>query len=185
VNRKRIETPLVITLSMKLQQICGGFLIDEDGEPHDVGEEKLRLLSQALDRVPTGKRVVVVCRFLHEIDRIRQVLRARKYRVTVIRGGVEFYANAPITATAIIVQIQSGVSIDLAVASYMIYYSWDHSYINNEQSRFRVLSYTSPRVTYYYLVMKETIDELILQTVIRKKNLATLVCDHYRRRSKR
>jgi hypothetical protein len=30
--------------------------------------------------------------------------------------------------------------------------------------------------------MKGTIDELILEAVLRKKRLADLVCDHYRRR---
>lgn len=185
VNQKRIETPLVITLTMKLQQICGGYLIDEDGVVQDLGTyEKLKLLSQALDRVPR-ERVVVVCRFIHEIEAIRALLRRRGYGTQTIKGGVDFDASQKITAKAIILQIQSGVSIDLSIAKVMIFYSWDYSHINHQQSLFRVLSYHSTRVTYYYLVMKRTIDELILQAVRKKGSFSALVCDHYRKEIKR
>jgi SNF2-related domain len=188
VNRKRVETPLQITLTMKLQQICGGYLIDEDSVAHELGSRaKLGLLRRALDCVVMSSMsvelqpVVVVCRFLHEIPRIRRVLQTHGYKTLVIKGGVEFDASVPITASAVILQIQSGVSIDLSFAEYLIFYSWDYSHINHEQTKFRVLKFNSRRVAYYYLVMKHTIDELILQAVLRKKNLATLVCDHYRR----
>jgi hypothetical protein len=182
VRRKRIETPLAITLAMKLQQICGGFVIDEDGTAIDLGgHEKLRLLSQAIDAVPCPERFVVVCRFLHEIDWITRLLKRRRIASITIKGGVEFDASTTITTRAVILQIQSGEAIDLAFAKYLIFYSWDYSHINHEQVRFRVLQFSSQRVSYYYLVMKNTVDELILKAVLEKKNFATLICDYYRR----
>jgi superfamily II DNA or RNA helicase len=182
VRRKRIETPLAITLAMKLQQICGGFIIDENGAAIDLGgHEKLGLLSQAVDAVPYSERFIVVCRFLHEVDWITRLLKRRKVMVTVIKGGTDFDASTTITTRAVILQIQSGEAIDLAFAKYLIFYSWDYSHINHEQVRFRVLKFSSQRVSYYYLVMKNTVDELILKAVLEKKNFAALICDYYRR----
>jgi hypothetical protein len=182
VNRRRIETPLAMTLTMKLQQICGGFVIDEDGVVHELGNTKLRLLLLALGRLTKKDRPLVICRFLHELEAIARVLDFAGYSVKRIQGGIDFDPNEKIKETAIVLQIQSGVAIDLAIANVAIFYSWDFSYINHEQSRFRILQYISTRVSYYYLVMKGTIDELILEAVLRKKRLADLVCDHYRRR---
>ena len=181
VNRKRIEAPLAITLVNKLQQICGGFLIDEDKDVHSLGSWKLDLLTRALREVADTRCVVVICRYLHEIDAITARLRACKRTVKVIRGGTEFDPEEAIRETAIVLQIQSGVAIDLAVSDTVIYYSWNYSLIDQEQSRFRVLSLHTRRVRYIYLVAKGTIDETILEAVTRKKNLATLVYHRYRR----
>jgi hypothetical protein len=185
VNHKRVETPLVMTLMMKLQQISGGFVIvgsDEDREVHNVGNTKLRLLLLALGRLAKEDRPVVVCRFIHELDAIVSALEFAGYSVKRVQGGVDFDPEGEITEDAIALQIQSGVAIDLSVATCAIFYSWDFSYINHEQARFRILFYNSERVTYYYLVMEGTVDELILEAMLNKKRVADVVCDHYRRR---
>lgn len=178
VNRERIETPLVMTLTMKLQQICGGFIIDQHKNAHRVGTTKLRLLTSLLDR-PTIVKPVVICRFLHEIRAIEVVLKARYGSVKIIQGGSEFDASQAITEGSVILQIQSGVAIDLAVFDTIIFYSWDYSHINHEQSRFRILSYNSSKVSYHYLVMRNSVDELMLEAVSQKKRFADIVCDHY------
>lgn len=178
VSQKTVETPLVITLVMKLQQITGGFLIDEDGDHHRVGTEKLEELYSYLK---TAKGKVVVCtRFIHELSAIAEVLDGMGKTHQTIRGGIEWDGN--FWADVMLLQVQSGVAIDLSQADTIVFYSWDYSYINYEQTRFRVLSYDRSRVTYVYLMVEDTIDQQIYEAVTRKKSLATLVCDHYRRR---
>ena len=176
VRRKTIETPLVITLVMKLQQITGGFVKDEDGFAHSVGTEKLDELRSV---IADAKGKLVVCsRFLHEMEAIRGACQSLGKTTLELRGGVEWDGN--FSTDVAILQVQSGVAIDLSAADLIIFYSWDYSYINYEQTRFRVLSYDRTRVTYVYLMANDTIDHQIYEAITRKKNLATLVCDHYR-----
>ena len=181
VRQKTIETPLVITLVMKLQQIAGGFIKDEDGEVIQVGSEKLDKFETVVQEFQ-GKAVVCV-RFIHEATALEELLtRLGKTHIT-IKGGVEWDGTFHHDVT--ILQIQSGVAIDLSAAEIIIFYSWDYSYINYEQARFRVLSYDQTRVTYVYLMAEDSIDLQIYEAITRKKNLATLICDHYRHRRPR
>ena len=178
VRQRTIETPLVITLVMKLQQITGGFLIDEDGDALPIGTEKLEELEKVLTATPG--RVVICCRFRHELEAIANLLNRLGKSHFTIAGGTEW--DGTFETDAALLQVQSGVAIDLSSADLIVFYSWDYSYINYEQTRFRVLSYQRTRVTYVYLMAEDTIDQQIYEAVTRKKNLATLVCDHYRRR---
>ena len=81
----------------------------------------------------------------------------------------------------IILQVQSGEAIDLSAANTYIYYSWNESLINYEQARFRVQAFDTEQVNYWYLMARDTVDEIKFEAVVKKKDLATLVCDHYRR----
>jgi len=78
--------------------------------------------------------------------------------------------------------VQSGIAIDLAFASHIVFFSWDHSYINYEQTRFRVLSYEKGQVSYYYLIAENTIDEQMYESATRKRDLVKLVFDIYKPR---
>ena len=84
-------------------------------------------------------------------------------------------------ADIVLMQIQSGIAIDLSLAQHYIFFSWDFSYINYEQSKFRVISFDTKQVNYYYLMSRGTVDEIIYEAVTRKKDLATLVCDRIRK----
>lgn len=177
VQRRTIETPLVITLVMKLQQITGGFLMDGK-DVYPVDSAKLEALWKELAEAK-GK-MVIVCRFIHEIRAIEASLRLIGKTYVTIAGGVEW--DGTFETDVALLQVQSGVAIDLANANLIVFYSWDYSFINYEQTRFRVLSYERTRVTYVYLMAENTIDQQIYEAVTGKKDLATLVCDHYRRR---
>ena len=77
----------------------------------------------------------------------------------------------------IILQIQSGISIDLSESAIAIFYSSDYSFINNAQVRSRVLSYTQMLVTYYYLMAKGTVDEELYEVWRRKRKLSDVILD--------
>ena len=99
-----------------------------------------------------------------------------------IAGGEKYDNN--FDTDIILLQIQSGVAIDLSMSNTYIYYSWDFSHINHEQSKFRVMAFDSDRVNYYYLMAMGTVDEDIYEAVTRKRNLAKLVCDRHRRKNR-
>lgn len=181
VNQKKVKVPVVVALTMKLQQVTGGYVIDsEDGEVHQVGRSKMKALKNyARARRFYGQKFVIVSRFIHEIEEISLMLDYLHTTWKVVRGGEPY--DGHFDTDAIIIQVQSGVAVDMALANYVLFYSWDFSYINYEQVKFRVLNFEKPWVSFSYLLTRDTIDEQIYQAVTRKKNLAQLVLDKFRK----
>jgi SNF2 family DNA or RNA helicase len=171
VQGTHISTPLVLTLTMKLQQLAGGFLINDtqvegskkkSREIIPIGGEKLRELERLLLTL-MDRKLVICCRFRHEIQAIRDLLDKLELTFKVIAGGKDNEWDGQFNAQVIILQIQSGIAIDLAEASDYIFYSWDFSLINYEQARFRILSFATKQANYYYLLARGTVDESIYQ----------------------
>lgn len=182
-----ISTPLVLTLTMKLQQIAGGYVIQDQRIPgqrkkkrtiHCVGEEKLKALRKLLKATLKGRKFIICCRFKHEIERIGYLLTDLDLTWKTISGRSEY--NGKFDTDGIILQVQSGEAIDLAKANVYIYYSWNHSLINFEQARFRVQSFDTEQVNYFFLIAEDSVDEDMYESIVKKKDLATLVCDRYR-----
>lgn len=177
VNGTTIETPLVITQIMKMAQITGGAVLDEEGTPHVLSTRKLtRLMSLLAEET---EPVVIICRFLHEIEMIDDAISSVGGDPPHVIAGGRY--EVPENFQVLILQVASGVSIDLSRASRIIYYSWDYSYLNFEQSRFRISSYNSTKITYDYLLARGTIDEVIYQALTRKQQLARTIINYYRR----
>jgi hypothetical protein len=181
INQQVIKTPLVLSASMKLQQITGGFLIDtETGLAHPTGNEKLSVLRKMLEKKAKGETWIVVIRYRHELTTLEALAGELKLSHRTIAGGKSYQKEDYTGVDLIILQIASGVAIDLSVASTTVFYSWDYSYINFEQSKFRMISYDKKEITYYFLIARNTIDELFYESITTKKDLAQLVCDAYR-----
>jgi hypothetical protein len=187
-RRKRIVAPRAITQAMKLHQIAGGFLIDSSGSVHRFGYEKLEqagALMLALGDVPQ----VYFCRFIPEAYRLGQLFKLLDRDVTYIAGKSSMKLLAPEQPAYVsgspfdiaVVQVRSGVAIDLAHAEEAIFYSWDYSYLTYDQARFRIRSYHGRRARYHYLVARETVDEQLLEVVLHKASFAKLIIDKYRR----
>ena len=182
VQGYKVKTSLVITQAMRLHQLCGGFISSPDGGQLSVGSEKLDRLSNLLAVRLAGQKAVICCRFTWEINAIRKMVKAMGLKTSIISGKHKFTGEEEHRGSDIVLlQIQSGVAIDLAFAPNMIFYSWNYSFIDNEQSRFRIIEFDSDQVNYFYLIAKDTVDEIIYEAVVRKKKFAGLVIDHYRR----
>ncbi len=183
VNQRKIKAKNVLSCIAKLQQITGGFIINatEDGkEIIRIGFEKMEKFHQVVKTLPPKSKFVVMARYIHEIEAITANLRSWGYRVKQVRGGIPY--DGKFSEDAIVMQIQSGMAVDMSQASTIIFYSTDYSYFNYEQSRFRTLSFDTATARYFSLLGRNTVDEVIYQAVTRKKNLAKLVCDTYRER---
>lgn len=178
VGENIVEVSERLGVAMKLQQICGGFLKDIDGNWVRVGTEKLRALRLLLKK--QTKKVTVVCRFLREIEEIKWLIEnTLKKTVKVLKGGSEY--SGVLGEDVCIIQVQSGVSIDLSMAQIIIFYSCDYSYIDYEQIRYRIRSYDTNQVEEYFLICTDTVDEDIYEAVRNKKVFAELINDRYRR----
>jgi len=200
VRKKKISTPLVVTLVSKLQQLTGGYLIHTEpiydkndlpvltpgGKPKiirtiiPVGREKLVELVKLIKGYPRKKKLVICVQYRHEIDRIGRQVEKLGRSWKRLSGGE--YFDGKFDTDCILMQIRSGESVDLARAKTFIMYSMDYSNISHEQAKFRILAFRSKRVDYIYLMANDSVDEQIYEAVRKKKNLSRMVIDKYRRR---
>lgn len=184
IQRKKIRVPQVMNLATKLQQFTGGWVIHKDPRTEVVTRlpllpnpklEKIRYLMRK--HLPKDKLLICV-KYIHEIEGVVKAVKGAGYTCKTIQGGQPFDGN--FREDVIVIQIASGMAIDLSDAHIIVWYSWDHSYINHDQMRFRVLSYKTDYVLYYYLLMEGSVDLKIYEAVARKKKLADLICDQSR-----
>jgi superfamily II DNA or RNA helicase len=182
VDGKKVKVKNLLACIVKLQQICGGTMLSPEFGHVGIGNEKLEKLHEIVRSLRGGSKFVVICRYIHEIERISGFLTRTGYDTQIVRGGMPF--DGKFTCDCIVMQIQSGMAVDMSQADAILFYSTDYSYLNFEQARFRILSYAKEYARYYFLLARGTIDEQIFEAVTRKKNLAKLVVDTYRRTRK-
>ena len=180
----------VLTRLLRLSQLTGGFLhSDESEKPLFASREKLLALSDIVDSAKEdGKKLVIIARFLPEIDAIREMLDQKRIRYSVVSGEVKnrdvevewFQEDAD--TTVFIGQIATaGLGITLTAADTMVFYSLDYSMSNFEQAKARIhrVGQHNP-CTYIYLVAAGTVDEKVLQALRDKADLARILIDEYR-----
>jgi len=188
IDEITIESALPMTLLQKLQQICGGFLLRQSRMPGTrkrhrlivpIGDEKITRLMQLLSGL-VGK-VVICCRFKHEIAAIEQKFDEFKWTWKEVSGAVKW--DGKFDKDYVILQVRSGLGFDLSESNTYVFYSWDHSYITFEQARFRIMSMKNTKqVNYYFLMARGTIEDDYYNAVAKKKDFAQLVLDRYRER---
>lgn len=179
-----VEADLPITLIQKLQQVCGGFLLHQMRIPGQkkrrrivakIGNEKLDLLMNVCSGIPDEK-VVICCRYRHEIKAIRELFDEFQWTYKEVSGSSEW--DGVFDTDFVILQVRSGLGFDLSEAATIVFFSWDHSYITFEQSRFRVMNMkTTTKVKYIFLIAEGTIEEEYYEAISRKKDFAGLVLD--------
>ena len=184
-----IEAPLPVTKVQKLQQICGGFLLHQLRIPGQkkrkrfvvpVGDDKLYCLMQVLSGMGKDNKIVICARFTHEIAAIQGHLFETNWTFKEISGSSEW--DGKFDTDVVVMQVRSGLGFDLSESNTYIFYSWDHSYITFEQSRFRIMSMEhTKQVNYHFLMARGTIEDEYFQAVARKKDFSSLVLDKYRK----
>lgn len=178
VNQKKIKLKAVMTAALKCQQVTGGFVLDDTGVPEPVGSEKIECFLKLLRGELRERKFVVVARFRHELEKLTQLIEAEGLTCKTVAGGLPY--DGKFDTDAIVMQVQSGISVDMAQASVLVFYSYDYSLLTFVQARFRILSYDTPQVTYHYLIANSTVDALLYTSVTKKKKFSDVVCDHYR-----
>jgi hypothetical protein len=130
------------------------------------------------------EKVVICCRFTHEIVAIREKFDEFEWTYKEISGSSEW--DGEFDVDFVILQVKSGLGFDLSESATLVFYSWDHSYITFEQSRFRIMNMeTTTKVTYLFLIARDTIEEEYYEAISRKKDFAALVLDKRRKRENR
>lgn len=170
---------------LRLQQITGGSVPTDDGDPVRVDRSKMDALEELLAQSEPDEPVVVVARFTADLDAIHEVARSLERGSLELSGRRNQLAawkdgRAPVLA----VQIQAGgIGIDLTRAAWCVFYSVGFSLNDFEQcvARIHGPDQTADRVDYFYLVARDTVDEPTYGALRRKKRVVDAVVDGYLR----
>ena len=168
---------------MKLRQLTSGFCYGED--THQIGKSKLNELKALLEEIGDNQ-VIIWCNFRHEIATLFKELvncdalwSGSVDRDATIRnfqqGKIKYLIANPQSAAH---------GLTFTNCSYAIYYSLNYSYELQRQSQDRIHRIGQrSKCTYYYLIAKNTVDELIYRTVNGKAELSKEVLNYLRMNS--
>ena len=136
----------VLTKMLRLSQMTGGYLTDDAGSITSVSTAKLDALSDILDTMlAEGKKLVIMARFVPELNDIQKLLEQKQIGYASVRGGISDRAEEirrfqeDADCKVFVGQIAAaGLGITLTAASTMVFYSLDYSMSNFEQAKARI-----------------------------------------------
>lgn len=179
----------VLTRILRLSQITGGHLTDDDGNDRAVSTAKLDALADIVEAVQgEGRKLVVMARFVAELDDICSLLEGRGIGHACVRGGVKDRAGEvrrfqeDADCRVFVGQIAAaGMGLTLTAASTMVFLSLDYSMANFDQARARIHRVSQTENCHYvYLCCRDTVDYKVLQALRDKVDLAKALVDDYR-----
>ncbi len=172
----------------KLHQVAGGFAYNDDGEAVMLSDAKIQAMMRYMDR-----KVVIFCRYSHEIEGLRRYLSFKGYPVQVLDGSIPAEDRPRVVNRfnrqkegVLIAQIRvGGISINLQSAARAIFYSLPMSRTDFEQARARLLRYGQESfVDFIILLSKDSVDEYIYDLLKSKGRTIDMVLKYLKRRKK-
>lgn len=183
LNDKACVATIALTKGLRLQQIASGFFMDDEGKTHVYDKNpRLDILKETvLELTEAGHKVIVWACFKENYTQIDKALPGKKAFIyggmtdKERQGHIEAFQKDPEVQIMIANQQAGGIGINLIQASYMIYFSrtWSlEADIQSEARNYRGGSEIHEKITRIDLIAPNTIDELILESLERKENLA-------------
>ena len=180
----------VLTRLLRLSQLTGGFLCGDDIDRIEtVSSAKLDTLSDIVDSAAQeGGKLVIIARFLPEINVIVDMLERKAIGFSLITGAVKDrdeqvrrFQTDPEVSVFVGQIATAGLGITLTAADKMVFYSLDYSMSNFEQAKARIhrVGQRNP-CTYIYLVAENTVDTKVLKALRDKADLAKVLIDDCR-----
>jgi SNF2 family DNA or RNA helicase len=190
LGNSEVTVTNILTRLLRLSQLTGGFIRDDAGDPvQRVSDAKLNALEDILETTfQEGRKIVVIARFIPELNAICRLLEGKGVRYSLIEGGVKdrdgqvrAFQEDPGVAAFVGQIATAGLGITLTAASTMVFYSLDYSMSNFEQAKARIHRVgQKENCAYLYLVARNTVDERVLAALKDKADLARALIDDYR-----
>lgn len=185
---RAVVAQMALTKALRLQQIVSGYAKTEDGAEIPIKDNpRLDALSDLLTELTPNHKVIVWATFHENYRQIAALCKELKIGYVELHGGISLTEKnravdrfrADGTCRVIIAnQAAAGIGINLVEASYSIFYSRNFSLeqdLQAESRNYRGGSEVHSSVTRVDLVASETIDELILESLANKQNIAEQV----------
>lgn len=173
----------VLTRALRMQQIAAGFCqtIAEPGMPamvEDLNTAKADALADYLEDIDAQERVVVFCQFKHDLNEIWKVAHKAgrdSYELSGARNELEDWKTS--VGGVLAVQIQAGAEgVDMTCSNHAVYFTLPYSLALYDQSKARLYRPGQTRpVSFVHLIANGTIDELMYQSLMKKRNLIDAV----------
>lgn len=169
---------------LRLQQTTSGFAQADTGRI-DTSDEKVRACTDLVyDALAGGDRVVVFCRFLHDVEQVIAALGSTRCARIVGEVGVaqrdtilQQFHNGNLDV--VVCQIRAAsLGVDFTPASVGIFFSTGMSLDDFEQAKDRLLRHgQTKKVTYYYLIAEDcrggkTVDGKIYDLLRHKQDVS-------------
>lgn len=159
---------------LRLQQVTGGVIQDDEKKTHVVDEGKAGVLRDLLEDIPTDEPVVVFARFHSDLETIAKTavacgrsfaeLSGRKNQLAEWQAGDFNVLGAQMQA--------GGVGVDMRRAAYIAYYSVGFSLGDYEQSLARSdRAGQTRKISVYHLVANDTVDRTVYRALQRKADV--------------
>ncbi|MBQ3544913.1 MAG: DEAD/DEAH box helicase [Lachnospiraceae bacterium] len=182
----------ILTKLIRLSQISGGHVKDDEGRMQVISKAKLNELKDIMEDViiDNKKKLVVFARFIPEIESIKQLADEMRIRYSYITGEIKtddrgimcdnFQNDEDVKL--FIAQIQTaGLGITLTAADTAVFYSLDFNYANYSQAIARTHRIGQKNTcTYINLISTETVDEKIIKALESKEDIAKNIVDNWR-----
>jgi SNF2 family DNA or RNA helicase len=182
-NGELATTQSVLTQLMRLQQICCGHLVDDDGNLNTIKSSRTAELLNVCEEI-NGK-AIIWCTYTHDIKDIERQLQSRfgqdavaayygETRQDIRQETVDKFQDPDDPLRFFVGQPKTGgYGITLTAAKTVIYYSNSYDLEIRWQSEDRAHRISQDqKVTYIDFVAPDTIDEKILKALKEKIHLA-------------
>ena len=177
---------------LRLQQICSGFLVDEDKTRYELENTRLIALGELLQKYEMKSKFVIWCRFTDDIKMVEEFVSKIGKAVTYYGAtdrderltAKDQFNDDPSTMFFISNPAAGGTGLNLQMSGCdtVIYYSNSFNSIHRWQSEDRVHRIgTTAKVNYIDLIADSTVDEGILASIRANKSLADLALGDFRR----
>lgn len=193
IEETEVTASNILTKLLRLSQITGGFITNDDGITKEISKAKQKELKNIIDNVvvANNKKIVIFAKFTAEIDSIKKCLNEKNIKFAWIDGAVKSSDRGDMVekfqkdeeVKVFIAQIQTaGLGITLHAASVAVFYSLDYNYASYEQAKARIHRIGQKNTcNYIHLICKDTVDEKVMIALNKKKNIAANVVDNWKK----
>jgi SNF2 family DNA or RNA helicase len=162
---------------MKLRQVTSGFSINTEGIPIFISDTKIIALKELLEEIPEDKQVIIWVNFHFEVLKLKEEF---KDAACTLYGdmpqkektkSIEDFQNGKYRLL-IAHPLSGGLGINFQNCSYVVWFSLNYSQEQYSQANDRVYRIGQiNKVTYFLLLAKDTIDEIIYKVLHKKADL--------------
>lgn len=182
----------ILTKLIRLSQIAGGHVKDDDGKIQVISKAKLNELKDIMEDVivDNKKKLVIFARFIPEIESIKRLASEMGIEYAYITGEIKTEERGIMrdkfqneeNIKLFIAQIQTaGLGITLTAADTAVFYSLDFNYANYSQAIARTHRIGQKNTcTYINLISTDTADEKIIKSLENKEDIAKNIVDNWR-----
>jgi SNF2 family DNA or RNA helicase len=194
VNQREVTAKIVLTQTLRMQQITAGFLPvkepnDEQATNVEIGGDKARLLRGVLEEYPLETPLVIFVRFKYELARVKKMCFDLGRPASFIAGGqkpgdrdaAKHAFQTHKTVNTCVVQIRAGgIAIDLSRADTSIFFHVPQSVTDWDQARARIIAAGDGRKVILRLLARGTVDEDARDNLVERGELSNLILGRYK-----